>query len=70
MTTTCTGYLGDGDGAREWLCYRCLKGASVLFVLVEDGHTDDEQYVCEACAHEVAMLKQPLGHLRLGPKAQ
>jgi hypothetical protein len=60
MTVTCTGYfLGD------YLCYRCLQGTGLgAFILVEDGDTADEQYVCEACAREVAGGAE-LGRLRM-----
>jgi hypothetical protein len=37
----------------ELLCYWCLKGSRVLYVLEEDGNTDNEQYVCPACAQPV-----------------
>lgn len=54
-------YFDCGDN--EYLCYRCGCGTTVLWVLVEDGNTDDEQYVCTQCAEAVAG-GDALGRLR------
>jgi hypothetical protein len=60
MPIECTGYL-----VGDFLCYRCLGASGPttgLFVFVEDGNTDDEQYICETCADEVKS-GAPLGRL-------
>jgi hypothetical protein len=60
MPIECTGYfVGD------YMCYRCLGGDGVgLFVFVEDGNTDDEQYICAKCADEV-LAGGALGSMRI-----
>ncbi len=60
MSIECRGwFLGD------YMCYRCLQGTGIgFFVFVEDGDTDNEQYLCEACALKVASGEE-LGRLRI-----
>ncbi len=49
MTIKCTDYI-----VGDFMCCRCLGGDDVgVFVFVEDGDTDNEQYICEQCAREV-----------------
>jgi hypothetical protein len=58
----CTGYM-----VGDFMCYRCLGGDGVgVFVFVEDGNADDEQYICETCAKAVAS-GEVLGRMRIGP---
>lgn len=50
------------------MCVRCGTNVPELAVLVEDGDTDNEQYVCEACVMAV-FAGAPLGRMRLERKA-
>ena len=59
----CTGYLTSSNDT-PYMCYRCLGDTSVLWVFVEDGNVEDEQYLCESCADVIA-AGTPLGRLRL-----
>lgn len=60
MTIACTGFM-----VGDFLCYRCMQsGGHGLFVFIENGNTDDEQYICAACADEVT-AGDPLGRLQL-----
>jgi hypothetical protein len=49
VAVECTGYL---EFSHEVGCYRCGGGATQLWVLVVDGDTDDEQYICDSCVRE------------------
>ena len=59
----CTGFL-----VGDFMCYRCIHGDDIggVFVFVEDGDTDNEQYICLACAMAVTR-GEPLGKLQLRP---
>lgn len=52
-------------GDKVYMCNRCGGDViSEMWVFVEDGNTDDEQYVCATCAEEVAG-GAVLGRLRI-----
>lgn len=59
----CTGTLRTKDGSCL-MCVRCGAEVTQLAVLVVNGDTDNEQYVCEGCVQAV-LAGAPLGRMTL-----